>query len=377
MKRRLTEADVTRLLSSSSDEVRADTAVKVATEFNDGTLSTKERLIAEDILRVMVRDVAVRVRTELSSHLKECDELPRDVALSLAHDIDEVALPILQFSRVLTDTDLIEIVRTQGEAKQTAIARRRSVSAALADALVDTHNETVVVTLVANEGAEISESSLNKIIDEFGDSEAVQDPLVRRRKLPIAVAERLVTVVSEALQEHLVSHYDMRGEVAKDIITQTRERATVGLLSPEFNEDEAAELVAQLKANDRLTPTIILRAVCMGDLAFFEASLAALAEVPLASAQMLIHDEGGLGLEAIYRKAGLPEPLLPAAQIAMEVIHETEYDGGPDDRERYKCRVLERILTQFDGLGAIGSENLDYLIGKLGKLQPATTATWS
>jgi uncharacterized protein (DUF2336 family) len=369
MKRTLTKADVTQLLSSSSAEVRADTAGKIAAQFEEGILTEKERGIAQDIFRIMVRDAEVRVRKELSSHLKECDELPRDIALSLAQDIDEVALPILQFSEVLTDGDLIEIVRTHGAAKQVAVAQRRTVSAEVADALVETDNEEVVARLVANEGAELSEPSLLKVLDRFGDREAVQDPLVHRKRLPITVAERLVTMVSDALQDHLVTHQDVSAAVASDIIMHSRERATVGLLSPGSGEEDVAKLVAQLRAHGRLTPTIVVRALCTGDIAFFEASLATLAKIPLASARILIHDEGRLGLDAICDKAGLPQALYPATRIAVDVIHETDYDGGPNDRDRYKCRVLERILTQYEELGAIGSENLDYLVGKLGRLR--------
>ncbi len=107
----------------------------------------------------------------------------------------------------------------------------------------------------------------------------------------------------------------------------------------------------------------------MGDLAFFEASLAVLAGIPLLNARMLIHDEGSLGFEAIYQKAGLPEALFPAMRVAVDVIKETDYDGGPNDRQRYSRRVIERILTQYENLG---SDNLEYLLRKLKQLTDST-----
>ena len=58
----------------------------------------------------MIKDAEVRVREALAQNLKENPDLPHDVALSLAQDVDQVALPILQFSDVLTDDDLIEII---------------------------------------------------------------------------------------------------------------------------------------------------------------------------------------------------------------------------------------------------------------------------
>ena len=59
-----------------------------------------ERVLAEDIFRIMVKDAEVRVRQALADNLKENLDLPRDVARALANDVDSVSLPIIQFSEV-------------------------------------------------------------------------------------------------------------------------------------------------------------------------------------------------------------------------------------------------------------------------------------
>ena len=108
----------------------------------------------------MVKDAEVRVREALAMHLKESFAPPRGVTLSLARDVNSVALPVLEHSAVLTDEDLIQIVRSEGSEKLVAIAGRATVSEAVSSALVETDDEDVVSTLVANEGAEIPEASL-------------------------------------------------------------------------------------------------------------------------------------------------------------------------------------------------------------------------
>ena len=104
----LSQADVVALLKNPSDENRASAAGKVAETFSTGALSSKERELAEDIFRTMVHDAAVRVRVALSEALQENPDVPHDVAATLARDIDEVALPMIEKSSVLTDEDLIE-----------------------------------------------------------------------------------------------------------------------------------------------------------------------------------------------------------------------------------------------------------------------------
>jgi uncharacterized protein (DUF2336 family) len=143
---------------------------------------------------------------------------------------------------------------------------------------------------------------------------------------------------------------------------QSRERAIINLSSGS-SEQDLAKLVAQMHQNKRLTPSLILRALCMGDIAFFEVAMALMANVPLVNARILIHDGGRLGLKSLYEKAGMPPRILPAVRVAIDVVHETPLDGGEHDRERYKARVMERVLTQYEDFG---SDDLDYLLDKLG-----------
>jgi len=369
MTAQLTKADVSRLLANPSGAARAEAAAKIARQFEQQAYSPREKSLAEEIIRIMAKDAEQRVREALANHLKECDELPRDVALALAKDVSAVALPVLQFSSVLTDPDLIEIVRSQDPEKQVAIAGRKSVSASVSHTLVQHGGEAAVARLVANAGAQIEEGALQAALDRFAGNSKITEGIVRRPALPATVAERLVSLVSDALQDYLVTHHDLSPAVATDLVLQGRERATVGLLSPDADDAEAERLVRRLQVNGRLTPSLVLRALCMGDVTFFEAAIAVLANVPVTNARVLIHDKGELGFKALYDKANLPEPLFSAFRCAVDVIHDTAYDGGPDDRDRYRRRVMERILTQFEHLGSIGRDNLDYLVDKLARLE--------
>ncbi len=76
---------------------------------------------------------------------------------------------------------------------------------------METGNQEVVTNLVANEGADISEDALQAIIDSFGTESTVQGSLVHRGNLPVTVAERLVTMVSDQWREHLISHHQLTG----------------------------------------------------------------------------------------------------------------------------------------------------------------------
>lgn len=371
---RLTESDVSKLLADPSAETRAETAAKLARQFDSGALSSAERTMAEQIFRIMVKDAEVRVREALALNLKENPSVPHDIAVTLAKDVDQVALPVLQFSEILSDDDLVQIVKSQDPGKQKAIAARAHVSATVADAIVDTADKDAVVTLVSNQGADISEKSLERVIDKFGEDAAIQEPMVRRSVLPVTIVERLVHRVSENLKQHLLTHHEMPPSMAADLILQTRERATINL-SSSSSEDDVERLVDQLYNNGRLTPSIILRALCMGDLKFFEYAMARRAAIPVINARMLIHDSGAFGLDGLYGKTGMPKSFYPAVKAAIAVAREMSFDGEPGDRERYARRMLERVLTQYGDLGVeFENDDLEYLLAKMNDL-PGTAQT--
>jgi len=358
----LAKEDVERLLADPSASARAAMATSLAKEFEAGSLTANERRLAEEIFRVLAHDAAERVRQALADHLKEARDLPHDVALALAHDIDQVALPILQHSLVLTDADLIEIIRHDGPAKQLAIAGRAAVAAPVAAAIVDASNREAVARLVGNSGAELGADILHRVVERYPGDAAIHQPLARRPAMPAAVLERLVALASDSLRDALIERRDLPSAAASDLILQIRERATAGLLSACVPAGDAELLARQLNANGRLTPSLILRTLCLGDLAFLEAAFAELTGVPIDNARMLIHDPGRLGLKSLYAHSGLPKELYPAFRVAIDVARETPFDGGENDRERHRRRTLERILTQFE---AIGAEDLDYLLAKL------------
>ncbi len=365
---KLTQADVAKLLTDPSEKNRTDTARKVSAQYGEAELGPKERALIEDIFRVMVKDVEVRVREALSDSLKDNPDIPREIALSLANDVSDVALPIIEFSEVLKDEDLIEIIANKGEDHQQAVARRESVSEHVSEALVDTGNEKVVATLVRNDGAKLSEQTMNVVLDKFGTNKDINEPMALRSELPLTVAERLVTLVSDKIRDHLVTHHAMSADVATDLFLSAREKATVGLLQPDTNLRDVIELVDQLHRNNRLTPTLIFRALCMGDTTFFEAALAKLADIPVANAYRLVHDKGGKGLEALFDKCKLSKKMLEICQAAIEVAEDMQLNSG-DDRVRFRKVMIERVLTKFEN--GFDPENLDYFIAKLGRQQAA------
>jgi uncharacterized protein (DUF2336 family) len=348
-----------------SIEARAATVAKVAGAFDPTQLSAEERAIACDILGIMAHDAEARVRAALSRALMVNPHVPHDLALRLARDVAEVAVPFIEVSVALSEADLLRIIGFGLSAHQVAVAHRHDVTERVGETLAATGSEDAVSALMANEAAQVNERCFHVALDRFGDSPAVNEPMVRRRRLPMSVAERLVALVSDKLRDHLVTHHELPPNVAADLLLHSRERTLVGLLSDNSDIYDLSNMVADLHANGRLTPTLILRVLCTGNIDFFEEALAHLSSVPIVNARRLIHDPGPLGLRALYGRCNLPAQLFPMVAAAIEIIDETQYDGGPADRQRFVKRVIERVLTYTEDPG--GGDDIDWLIGRLSR----------
>lgn len=358
----LTEQDIQRLMRGETPEQRASVAHRLCRRIALDVLSDREKAFANEIIAILASDAADLVRRTLSITLRNSPVLPRDVALQLARDIESVAIPILQDSPVFSDEDLVELVLSVSAAKQAAIASRDTLSITLAEVISEHGAVDAVRALTGNPGADLSTKAFEDSVRRFGGDEIVQSGLIRRDFIPTHIAEKLVALVSGEMFDLLVNRHELPAQLAIDLAASARERATIDLVEQAGRSHDLPRFVSQLNLNGRLSNSLIMRALCCGQMPFVEHALAELSGVPHQRVWLMIHDAGPLGLQAVFDRAGLPRKMLPAFKAAVGVFHETHHDGGPNDRARFRARMIERVLTQFQ---AIPKEDLDYLLEKL------------
>lgn len=359
---------MSKLSREATPEARGEVAEALGRSIDGTGFGPAERDIALDIVRRLAGDIEQQVRRSLADAVRHSVGLPHDVALKLANDVADVSLPIISDSVVLTDGDLVSIVEEGDSDKQLAIASRQEVSEVVAGALVERGNEDVVVAVVSNPGAALDEPALGKALDRFGDSPRLQEPMVGRASLPVGVAERLVSMVSDRLKDELVRRHEISPDLATDLVLEGRERATLGLIAEDDQAQRVEDLAREMARNGRLTDSILLRAACTGDLAFVAAGLAVRAGIPFRNADLLVHDDGASGLKSLASKAGFSEHDRIILRAAVDVARGTEMIDAPDARERFAETVLERVLTTFDAdEEGFSEEDAEYLIKKLSK----------
>ena len=358
----LTDEDIRTLVKGVTADERAAAAYKLCRSIDDARLSDEDREAASEILRVMAADAAELVRRALVVTLKDSPLVPRDVALKLARDVENISLPMLNCSPVFLDSDLAEIVRLGGPVRQLAIARRPMLSRTVTGAIAEHGGERAVAAACANDNADFAEGALQQVMARFEQHEKVLAAVAYRAVLPLSVTEKLIGLVGDQVRDHLIAHHSLAPETALGIATGAAERATVDLVDQAGRAADMRGFVSHLAASKGLTASLLLRALAQGHMTFFEWGVAELAGVPHHRTWLMIHDAGPLGLRAIYERAGLPARLFPAFRAAVDTYHSMEFDGGARDLERFQERMLQRFLTQPD---AAAREDVDYLLDKM------------
>jgi len=366
---KLTAADVERLFSGPTEEVRKEIALKVASQYSNVVLMPRERELAQEILGFLVLDVCAHVRTALALALSELPNAPHDIVLQLARDIDEVAEPVLLYSTVLSDEDLAELVLSSSPKRQRLIAGRPELGPEASGAIASTADRETVLVLVANNGAVIRPEIFETMLHRYPGDEGLLDPMARRHDLPLRLVERIVTQVAEHLRKHLVDRYQIDPDVAAMLETQARERTLVEMLDHTVDDD--LELVAhQLMQKGQLTPALLLRAVCAGKIKFVERGFAALTSIKVERAVRLIHDVGPLGFRALHARAGVPELYFPAFRAGLDVLRNCVRSRlKPDPRELSRL-MMEQIAPHYRNIEA---DELDLLLDRLTRLAVTTT----
>ena len=356
----LTQSDVEELMRSDSADARITVLEKVSEGYNAAAFAEREKEIAEHIFRLLMKDATQKVREVLAGRVKDNDVVPHDIVRHLADDTPSVSLPILQDSKVLSDADLVRIVENSRElSKLNAIAGREDVSNRVSDALVETNYPQVVSTLLSNDTAEISERTLGRIFVDFNREEAVMDAMVSRSELPVAVVERIISKASEEVAAQLKEQYNISEEEAAKDTEGGRELATLQLLATQPTEEEIEQLVAQMAEESRLTPSIVMTALCRGYMQFFRAAVAQLSNVKTENVAKLLADKGGLGFDALYTRSGLPDSMASAIRALVQVAQLLEEEGIPAGSASYANSAVERLMAIAQEQEV---ENLPYLM---------------
>ncbi|MBL9095405.1 MAG: DUF2336 domain-containing protein [Alphaproteobacteria bacterium] len=313
------------LTGDGDDEVRCELARKIGRLLPGMEVDETHRVrdLAIEVMERLARDSLPRVRAILAEEIKSSDRVPAHIVKQLAQDVELiVSAPVLEYSPLLSDDDLIEIIAgARVEGTLAAIARRASVNAPVADAIVASLDVSAVAALLANPNAQIREEALDKIIEHAAAIEAWHQPIVMRADLSVRAVRRIAGFVGSALLSVLCQRSGLDEETAVHLNKRVRERLEAeGLADDGQSADAKAQaLVQEAQAQGKLDDEFVLTAADGGDRRAVVFALSALAGVPKTIVERVLISQSGKAITALVWRAKLS--MRTAVKVQTAVAH--------------------------------------------------------
>jgi len=319
-----------------------------------GQICGKDELDAETAGNVVaiVRQIADTARFYIRLALAEAaaanPDLPSDIAMKIANDEDSISAPFLKLSEVLTDSDLLEIARlTDSNIKRVAISQRKVVSEELSGVLADTGNWRVRKTLLGNEGAQIGGATYDLIIARDGNLSELHSVIVEGRQLPVNIVAKFIRVMEVSLIDKLITRHALTPAQAFALATEVHCDALFGLAS-DISADRLAALVQFLSARGEISPYLLFKAICSGNMQFLATYLAQCSEMPVAQVQERLGADHAVHLPILWRTTGFPEQILPLIVEAVTILKSSANDCRKRDIKVQQTLIFQRLVSGLE-----------------------------
>ena len=296
-----------------------------------------------EVIEILAQDQVTRVRQIIAETLKDVASAPNHVIQRLARDAEAVvASPVLEFSPLLSDQDLLEIIEGgSNTGSLSAISRRRGVGEQVTDAIVATQDESAISSLLENGGAQIREETLDGLVEAALEVSAWQEPLVRRPILPSSAARKLAGFVASSLLGLLKARDDLdqktaslvAREVERRIEDQAKSEAKKGVETANPDGESPEKRAKRMFAANELNDQALTRALNGGDRDLVRHGLALRAELPLSLVDHILSAHSAKGTTALAWKAGCAMRFASQLQLRLGGIAPSQVlnpRGGTD-----------------------------------------------
>ncbi len=318
------------LTDDKDDEVRCELARKIARLVpglpQDAQVKLREQM--EAILEKLADDHLPRVRQIVAEEIRHSDNVPKRIALRLAKDLEEVVrAPILEYSPLLSDDDLLQIMASGIiDGAMAPVAKRQHVSEPVADAIVASLDISAVAALLANKNAQIREETLDAIIDQAEDIHRWHKPIVMRPELPLRAVRRVAGFVASSLLSILLERddLDLDRETVDILKKAIRERINTEETLSVPDGPPAGLSARQAFDADQLTDADIAAAASASRGEFVIEALALKSGVPELLVRRIIEARSGKAITALVWKAGFS--MRTALEVQKTIGHVPRQD---------------------------------------------------
>lgn len=284
---------------------RVETLRRVTDLFLYGVVDyTDEQInVFDDVFHCLIEEIEISAKALLAKRLAPVPKAPPRLIYTLAFDDEiEVAAPVLSLSERLNDDMLIKNARSKSQGHMLAISKRKVLSDAVTDVLVECGNNDVLESTVNNPGAEFSDKGFTELVSRAEGNDNLATCLGARRGIPRPHYLKLIARASDSVRARLQA---ANPRAADDITAAVKEAAFNAGHAGQSETSPAMRLVKSLFADGRLDERQIAEFAAAGRFEETSAAIAVCANVPVATVENMMIESRSEGLLVLAKVAGL------------------------------------------------------------------------
>ncbi len=321
------------LKTDDSEEVRSELARKIGRLVpgleKDEQSALREKAIT--VLEDLAKDQLPKVRAVIAEEIKSSSNVPKHIVDKLARDMEALVCgPILQYSPLLKDEDLREIIAAgaTGTALE-AIANREFVSEDVSNDIAASLEIPAIAALLTNHNAQIREDTLDQIISQAETVDDLHKPLALRPQLSIRAMKRIAGFVASALVHSMMEQSELDENQAEELLDRVRDR----LENERVGDSEEAALAK--KAQDyynrkMLNDAFVVDQITHNRRELLIQCLAVMADLPATTIRQIIHSKSGRAVTALAWKAELSMHTAYELQTKFALVPTAQLLSGKD-----------------------------------------------
>jgi uncharacterized protein (DUF2336 family) len=329
---------------------RVETLRRVTDLFINGAVDYSDEQIGlfDDVFQCLIHHIETSAKALLSNRLAPIETAPPMTIRALAFDdLIEVAAPVLSQSERLDDDDLIETARNKSQAHLMAISTRRVLSGAVTDVLVLRGNDEVIQSTVNNPGAEFSERGFTRLVNRAEGDDNLATCVGLRPSIPRHLYLKLLAKASATVRERLEAANPQQANEVPTAVREATRRARVAPSAISRDTAIAHALVKSLYEDGRLDEHQVTSFAEAGKFDETNASIAALANVPVAVAENMMVETRAEGVMILAKVATLSWSTVKAIiNMRDELSHSkpTDLAACKATYERLRPSTAQQVL---------------------------------
>jgi uncharacterized protein (DUF2336 family) len=298
-------------------------------------------LLFDEIFDRLITHIEAEARFKLSVSLAAVVNAPPRIVRRLAHDDDAyVAGPVLEYSELLAELDLIDLAKGKSQGHLLAISGRNRITEAVTDVLVRRGDREVVRRIARNLGARISHAGFATLVKKAGQDGILAETVGQRADIPQPLFRALLLEATTVVQRRLFA--------AATPETGIRIRRVLTEISKELaSKNEAGHAaieraIQKIGHDANLENSTLIRLADEGDYEVTIVALASRCKIPMTIVNRIVANKHTDPALILCKGAGLDWSAARAV-----ILSRTKQDGIADLTLNNKRRAFEKMSTEM------------------------------